>query len=355
MCVMVPPNHPLAKDTPPYSSFKRLSPAQKWAELERTLAEYQPLLQQRETSGFHSATSSVLSFAYAKCGGDTETFAFRCYPLICAHIFAPAHRLFEQEAYSPLHGPGKLDLLSSLTQIEYNIRASSLYGSANHLGRTKYLKYYFIPVLTEVFKGLEYLARLYFISVDNANARRRFKDFLASFSPLPEKHINALWQLRCGLVHSGTLYNPDRNKIWRFGVITKGDYGAVLVQDRLSSPLRGEHYTLNTDALIRLFFEAKSFVENDMLTNPEKYLSKREFFEWIQRYFTIQYLPSHEEMKTLWGMPNIPDPLFDQFLDSGPRYGIAEVRVSRFYLFKLAFPRMKEDVLSRVRDLFTPL
>ena len=106
--VIVPRGHHSVNDTlgniPSYSRYKSMSTEEKLVRVRDAIARAN-ILDESRISGFHSATAAFLTTVYASYLGDSEIFTFRCYPLICAYIFVPAQRLYEQVGYSPLsHG-----------------------------------------------------------------------------------------------------------------------------------------------------------------------------------------------------------------------------------------------------------
>jgi len=312
------------------------------------------VLKESQVSGFHSATAALLSTMHAVYLGDTEIVAFRCYPLLCAHIFVPAQRLYEQVVYTPVSLGKKLDFRSTLGQIDYNIRANWLYGSARIFGRKRYLEYCSFPLFSEIFKGLEFLARLYSLSLETRTPGPRLKQFFHVFSGLSEVQIEALWQFRCGVVHSNSLYNYNKDQIWRFGVRTEPiREPAVIIEDDSLQSLEGRHFTVFTEGLIGLYRGAKAFVLENTLRNYRKYLSNPNLFTWIRRYLSIQYLASQKEMKNLYIESGGSEDALESAFGSHPYYyGIVKTPVSRFYLFKLTFPSKVEDLKTRFRDAF---
>jgi len=353
--VVVPRGDPLAKSVLSYQQYKRLSIEERFARVRDDIARAN-VLKESQISGFHSATAALLSIMHAVYLGDTEIFAFRCYPLICAYIFVPAQRLYEQVVYTPVSLGKKMDFRSTLGQIDYNIRANWLYGSARILGRKRYLEYCSFPLFSEIFKGLEFLARLYSLSLETRTPGPRLKQFLRVFSGLNELQIEALWQFRCGIVHSNSLYNFNKDQIWRFGVRTEPiKTPIVIIEDDSLQSLEGKHFTIFTEGMIGLYRKAKAFVLEDMLTNYRKYLSNPNLFTWIRRYLSIQYLPSQKEMKHLYIESGGSEDAFERVFDLHPYYGIVKTPVSKFYLSKLSFPSTVRDLRTRFRDLFRRL
>lgn len=354
--VMVPRGDPRAKDILSYQQYKCLSMEERFARVCDDIAKADVLKESR-VSGFYSATAALLSTMHAVYLGDTEVVAFRCYPLLCAYIFVPAQRLHEQVMYTPILIGGKLDFRSTLGQIDYNIRANWLYGSARTLGRKRYLEYCAFPLFSELFKGLEFLARLYSLSLETKTPGPRLKRFLRVFSGLNEAQIEALWQFRCGIVHSNSLYNFNQDQIWRFGVRTEPiKEPLVIVEDDSLRSLEGRHFTIFTEGLTGLYRRARAFVLEDMLANYKKYLSNPSFFTWIRRYLSIQYLASQKELKSMYIEAGGSEDAFEHAFGSHPYYyGILKTPVSRFYVFKLALPSKIGDLRTRFRDLFKRL
>ena len=354
--VIVPRGHHSVNDTlgniPSYSRYKSMSTEEKLVRVRDAIARAN-ILDESRISGFHSATAAFLTTVYASYLGDSEIFTFRCYPLICAYIFVPAQRLYEQVGYSPLSHGEKMDFRSTLGQIDYNIRANWLYGSARILGRKSYLEYCSFPIFSEIFKGLEFLARLYFISLQTKNPGPRLKQFLRAFSGLDEVHLEALWQFRCGIVHSNSLYNFNKNQIWTFGVRTEPTKEPiVIIADDSLQFLEGKHFTVFTKGLIDLYMKAKAFVLEDMLADYRKYLTDPDFFTWIRRYLSIQYLASLKEVAHPYMESGPSEDTLKRELDSLPYFGIVKTPVSRFYLVKLSFSSKVGDFKTRFRDLF---
>jgi hypothetical protein len=316
---------------------------------------YIDLFKDKEVSGFYAALTAMLSNVYVECRGNSEIFAFRTYPFLCEYVFAPSERIYEQEIKNPLLG-GNLGFFSMLTLIDHGIKASGLYNEGISLGRTKYLKFYFTSGLIELFRGLEYLSRLYYIKTNNLEAGPRFKDFLKSVSKLNDVEINALWECRCGIIHSGCLYNLNKNNIWRFGINNFLKNNKVITQDNRLPSLEGKHFTIYTKALTELFYEAKNIVYRDMKENPEKYLTNADFFVWIRRYLSVQYLPSEGEYSKMFAglKPNVLN-VDEMYFSNLPRIGMAKIKVSILYIKMLGLPRIKEDLFSRIRDTFSTL
>ena len=181
--VVIPRGHPQANSVLTYREYKDLPTEQRLAAVQQAIVDLD-FIKESRVSGFFSAVSGCLSTAYSAYLGDTEVFAWRCYPLICAHLFVPPDRLSEQVQHSRFLSKAKLDFTSALGEIDYNIRANWLYGSARILGRKKYLEFCFMPLLSEIFKGLEYLARLHSICLDNRRARDRFKNFIRPWNSM---------------------------------------------------------------------------------------------------------------------------------------------------------------------------
>ncbi len=357
--VFVPRGHSSTENTlsniPSYSQYKSMSIEEKLARVRDDIARAN-ILEESRVSGFHSATAALLGTVYTAYLGDNEIFTFRCYPLICAYIFVPAQRLYEQVVYTPVSLGKKMDFRSTLGQIDYNIRANWLYGSARILGRKRYLEYCSFPLFSEIFKGLEFLARLYFVSLETKKPGLRLEQFLRAFSGLDEVQIEALWQFRCGMVQSNSLYNFHRNRIWRFGVRTEPTKEPIVIrEDNSLQFLEGKHFTVFTKDLIDLYMKAKAFVLEDMLVSYRKYLTNQDFFTWIRRYLSIQYLPSLKEVASPYIKSSEGEDTLKRGLDLLPYYGIVKTPVSRFYLLKLSFSSKVSDLKTRFRDLFRRL
>lgn len=127
----------------------------------------------------------------------------------------------------------------------------------------------------------------------------------------------------------------------------------MIIEDDSLQSLEGRHFTVLTEGLIGLYRGAKAFVLEDMLRNYRKYLLNPNLSTWIRRYLSIQYLASQKEMKHLYIESGGSEDAFERAFGTHPYYhGIVKTPVSRFYLFKLAFPSKVEDLRTRFRDAF---
>jgi len=76
------------------------------------------------------------------------------------------------------------------------------------------------------------------------------------------------------MAHSNSLYNFNKDHIWRFEVRTEPvREPTVIIEDDLLQSLEGRHFTVFAEGLIGLHRETKAFALEDMLRNYRKYLS----------------------------------------------------------------------------------
>lgn len=127
----------------------------------------------------------------------------------------------------------------------------------------------------------------------------------------------------------------------------------MIIEDDSLQSLEGRYFTVFTENLIGLHRGAKAFILEDMLRNYRKYLLNPNLSTWIRRYLSIQYLASQKEMKHLYIESGGSEDALERAFGTHPYYyGIVKKPVSRFYLFKLAFPSKVEDLRTRFRDAF---
>jgi hypothetical protein len=302
-------------------------------------------------SGFYAALASSLMTKYWELGAHPVVFSRAYYGQICVHLFCPPDRIHEQTV-GDFFVREPIAYTSTLTTIGYNIRACVRYSNSGIAGRAKYLAFCSQPVVAEVFKGLEHLARLYSITLESSRAGKRFKALIADAAGLAGTEAEALWKFRCSILHSGSLYAVDDRDgtIWRFG------YGWVLGKDVVTEDtascatyLEGRHFSISLWPLVQLFDRCVAFVYQDMLHRWERYALHPNFPAWVQRYLCQQYLPSAKEWQ-----PIVKGGAFreatDAMLKHRTHFGMAKVYVSWWYLWRLSFPRWAADVVSRVRS-----
>lgn len=190
------------------------------------------------------------------------------------------------------------------------------------------------------------------------------------FSDFSNDELDALWQFRCGLVHSSTLYNVRKDKVFRFAYGWRG----VAVRPIVKMPnnhmdvLRGRKYEANCDSLYAMFLLAKSSVFEDMIEDFPKYVTNPNFEAWVQRVWTMQYLPDKEEFDNIRQVDGNPTISLEEFerrqLDQKLSLEDKEItwheieivlaQVPFTYTLKLELLRIKKDLRSRIRDLFAP-
>lgn len=110
--------------------------------------------------GFYSATATLLAHRVDEFLGDCRSFVLCHYLDILAHLFAPADRLEEQNIVQ-LPGSPPLQFHSILTRIRRSIVAL-------HPARLEEIlvveepSVFWTPFVSEIFRGLEYLSKLFF-------------------------------------------------------------------------------------------------------------------------------------------------------------------------------------------------
>lgn len=265
------------------------------------IESWRPFLEASDFSGFYSSVAYLLQNRYVEFLADVRSLALCYYPLIVAHLFCPPKRLHEQAVYWPPGSPVKLNVSSALSIISSDVTDCYLFGHTSRRWRNRYLGNSGGPFVGEVFKGLEYLAKLYYLKVDNSNIGQTVKKFLEQYTELDGTQREALWQFRCGIVHRGGLYNIAQGRIFRFGYTWAADDGYVIKRDdRVEVDfLEGEHYTVSLKGLLRIFEDGRRFIFRDMMTHSERYVLNESFYLWLRRHWTLQYLPSKEETDSM--------------------------------------------------------
>lgn len=265
--------------------------------------------------GYYSAIATRLHFRCDEFFGDHRDFVLCNYADIVNHLFAPALALPHQNIV-PLPGAGVIGFQSVLTRIRSNI--ASLHPARRDVRKLiPDPSLVWVPFVTEIFKGLEYLSKLYFLKNHQRQARKTFVDFVGLCSELSPDLRDVVWEFRCGVVHHGTLYNHTARGVFRFGVQTLGPMEPAIKRDD-KSPLffvDGEKYVVNLRGLSELMESAQRFVFDDMTRNVPKYVLSHDFYVWIGRSWNLQYIPSKDEMRkfqenstTAYPMVDLKDP-----------------------------------------------
>jgi hypothetical protein len=169
------------------------------------------------------------------------------------------------------------------------------------------------PFVTEIFKGIEYLSKLFFLKNHQRDAKKTFVNFVRLFSDLDPDLIEALWEFRCGIIHHGTLYNHTSRGVYRFGVRVFLENEPAIKRD-INSPLTyvdGSKYLVNLRALPELMEKAQRYVFDDMTKSFPKYVLSEDFYIWIGRSWNFQYLPSAAEMRKFQESPGTGYPIVD--------------------------------------------
>lgn len=224
--------------------------------METRFHEFEQNIRLRRLSGYYSSLASVLAHRYYEFQGDIRAYSLCFYYSILEHAFCPANRLREHNILTPGNRIIPLDFFSILTLISFNLRACQLYSEGRILGRRKYLRFWNHSYMLEAFKGIEYLARLYYLKADNKGIGQVFQKILVDSKLLDEEQAKALWEFRCGIAHRGTLYNVNNKKVFRFGypdaygISTEGQEGCIAL---LAGPGAGKTETLaqRADFLLR--------------------------------------------------------------------------------------------------------
>ena len=280
--------------------------------LARRRAEVTADFELQRIPGFTAAVASLLSIRYNIFCGDTRAFCLCHYDLLLSHIFTPPDKRDEQ-VISDVGVGQPYNFTSILSLISANIQAMYLYCNANRLGRRRYLAHCYFPLVDELFRGFEYLARLHSLDLGTERARERLTSFLRQICDLDEEYLDALWEFRCGIVHRGTLYNATRNGIFRFSFGCLGRETFVI--RRKASPerfLEGRGYDVSGTGLLRLYLKAVSFVAAEMHAFPQRYAGSDRFHEWLRTSWTEQYLFTSEEHAK---MARPPEPSRSAILD----------------------------------------
>lgn len=342
---------------PPELRYKWEAADQRAVVVAKRFSDFESTINDADVSGVYSATASFLASKYLGLGCDIEKFVVLYYPLIWLHLFCPADRMDEQFMYPPsaVHISQRLNFRSTLSQITYDLRALLLHSQGLFLGRKKYFHRFIFPFIAELFKGFEFLARLYGVSISHQGSGRRFRTLLTACSGLTNEEQIALWQFRCGVVHSGVLYNKEGINTWRFGCGTLLGEEFIIRDDTSSDSreLEGRHYFINLFGLLILFERAKEFVKKDMRENAQNYVGREEFMPWVQRYWTLQYLLTAVEFEQSIQAAKASAKDWDLSLPPGftrAHVGIVKVDLPVWELWSLQWPAFKSDFLSRFRD-----
>ena len=351
LCVTVPDEIWKAKGASPVEEFLDLfDDTRAKAVVAERIKTFQAFAADAHVSGAYASLASLLMNKYWELGSHPVAFARAYYPQILFHLFCPVDRIHEQTV-STIFSPKAICFASILALIKYEIRACCIYSSSGIAGRAKYLSLSSQPLIVELFKGLEYLARLHGLTLDSTGAGKRFKALIRVAAKLNERDSEALWKFRCGIVHAGTLYTSDNNGVWRFGY----DWSPrepVIQEDTDPNVdyLRGKHFTVSLSGLVKLFENCIEFVRRDMIQHWEKYALNEHFPQWVQRHLSVQYLPSTEESQPM--MRALYPKLSEADLKYRVHHSVAKVYVPAWYIWRLKFPRWKRDVKSRFRSCF---
>lgn len=260
-----------------------------------TFTKFDELFQDSETAGVSSAVSTYLVNQHFNLLCDTDLFVASYYPLIWFHMFCSRGQ--EQITYPMPFLYKQVRSESTLSKINGDIA----YLAHFHFNPHKYLAQPTRPLIKEIFVGLDFLSRLYTISVGHEEARKRFVKLMRDASKLSDDYIMALWKFRCGLVHSGVLYTKEGDNVWRFGYEWQKDIlDRVIIDDTTEYPESlGKHYTVNVAGLFKLYTDIHTFVQQDMRDNCARYLTHKDFPKWVERFWTISYLHSQKDFMAL--------------------------------------------------------
>lgn len=332
--------------------------------METRFHEFEQNIRLRRLSGYYSSLASVLAHRYYEFQGDIRAYSLCFYYSILEHAFCPANRLREHNILTPGNRIIPLDFFSILTLISFNLRACQLYSEGRILGRRKYLRFWNHSYMLEAFKGIEYLARLYYLKADNKGIGQVFQKILVDSKLLDEEQAKALWEFRCGIAHRGTLYNVNNKKVFRFGyswqpagkcpLITRESYYNPLIQDGLK-------YHVNLSELASVFSQLKKFVHSKLIENATSYVVSPVFGEWVRFHWTQQYLSSPEEFHTnrdseeAKAYQDTAQNLFDSGQMKQVEICRAVVTIPRWKVWRLHAQELREDLFSRIRDFLYPL
>lgn len=263
--------------------------------IKNVFTKFDELFQDSETDGVSSAVSTYLVNQHYNLLCDTDLFVASYYPLIWFHMFCSKGQ--EQISYPVPFLYKQVRSESTLSKINGDIA----YLAHFHFKPHKYLPQPTRTLIKEIFVGLDFLARLYSISIEHEGAKKRFLKLLRNASKLSDDYAVALWKLRCGLVHSGVLYTKEGDNVWRFGYEWRKDIlNQVIIDDTSKYPESfGKHYTVNAAGLFKLYTDIHTYVQQDMRNNFARYLTHKDFPKWVERFWTISYLHSQKDFMEL--------------------------------------------------------
>lgn len=219
-------------------------------------------------------------------------FQFRYKPFVVAHYFLIIDHLF-----APSKHAAEMSDLESILTINRGLVLAFVPSEISKNPVQADTRLYWFPCIKEVIRGLEYLAKLFSINENRIGSGRRFTLLISACSNLNNEEIEALWQFRCGLVHSGTLYNTSvKGEIYRFRVDVFEDQRLIFEPKEKLHHLEGNRYFVNLAKFQKLFEDAQRFLHQDMMNNIEKYAFSENYHEWIRTHWSLSYLPSKEEM-----------------------------------------------------------
>ncbi|MEC9359046.1 MAG: hypothetical protein VX836_14395 [Pseudomonadota bacterium] len=235
---------------------------------------------------YYRALSEFLEHRLIEFDHDYPAFVVAHYFLIMDHIFAPASAVRE------------MGVMESLLAINRSHVLALHHFPANE--RQREGRFPWFPMLKEIFTGIDFMARLYTVDQSRVGSGSRFKKLVLAYSNLNSSEVEALWQFRCGMVHSGTLYNvSEKGVIYRFRADVFQDDRAIYEPPRSLAYLAGRRFHVNLRVFHRLYEDAQMFLHKDMKTNVQKYAFSSAFHDWIRTHWTLSYLPSHDELANL--------------------------------------------------------
>lgn len=238
---------------------------------------------------YYRALSQLLKHRLICFQGDYRSFSIAHYYLILEHIFAPG------EYYQQMRE------LESIFTINHSIIIALRIDNISKSKRIMDSRFPWSPQITEIIKGLEYIAKLYSLDM-NLGAGSSFKRLLRNLDHLEEDEVEALWQFRCGLVHSGTLYSRvSKQKVYKFRVdIDLNNSKAIYRTSSSAEFVEGVKYFVNLCQFESLIDNARLMVFCHLHNSPEKYAFNNKFHEWLQTNWSLSYLPRKDEISKLY-------------------------------------------------------
>jgi hypothetical protein len=243
---------------------------------------------------YYKALASFLSHRIIEFQFHYRSYVIVHYFLIIDHLFAPSKYASEMT-----------DLESVLT-INRGLVMAFLPSQIRKNRVQANTRFYWFPCIKEIIRGLEYLAKLYTINEAGISAGKRFTTLLSACTQLNVAETEALWQFRCGLVHSGTLYNKSlKGEIYRFRVDALEDARVIFEPKEKLEHLEGNRYYVNLSRFEDLFEDAQQFVHQDIMNNIGKYAFSEKYHEWVQTHWSLSYLPTINEMGKKGAQPRL--------------------------------------------------